>query len=141
MLDLKIIKPNKEIMDNLNVTEDDDIYYVKRLRLVDGKGYSIEESYYVKSIVLYLNQEIVEDSIFNYLLENLNIVPGFTDHFMSLKELDEKESSLLELEVGSPAMLLESIFFLKDGAPFNYSKVLYQQDAQFFVQGYSYLEM
>lgn len=141
MLDLKIIKPNKEIMDNLNVTEDDDIYYVKRLRLVDGKGYSIEESYYVKSIVLYLNQEIVEDSIFNYLLENLNIVPGFTDHFMSLKELDENESSLLELEVGSPAMLLESIFFLKDGAPFNYSKVLYQQDAQFFVQGYSYLEM
>lgn len=141
MLDLKIIKPNKEIMDNLNVTEDDDIYYVKRLRLVDGKGYSIEESYYVKSIVLYLNQEIVEDSIFNHLLENLNIVPGFTDHFMSLKELDEKESSLLELEVGSPAMLLESIFFLKDGAPFNYSKVLYQQDAQFFVQGYSYLEM
>ena len=141
MLDLKIIKPNKEIMDNLNVTEDDDIYYVKRLRLVDGKGYSIEESYYVKSIVLYLNQEIVEDSIFNHLLENLNIVPGFTDHFMSLKDLDEKESSLLELEVGSPAMLLESIFFLKDGAPFNYSKVLYQQDAQFFVQGYSYLEM
>ena len=141
MLDLKIIKPNKEIMDNLNVTEDDDIYYVKRLRLVDGKGYSIEESYYVKSIVLYLNQEIVEDSIFNHLLENLNIVPGFTDHFMSLKELDEKESSLLELEVGSPAMLLESIFFLKDGAPFNYSKVLYQQDAQFFVQGYSYLEI
>lgn len=141
MLDLQVIKPNQEIMDNLNVTKEDDIYYVKRLRSVDGKGYSIEESYYVKSVVLYLSQEIVEDSIFKYLIENLNIAPGFTDHFMTLEVLDKSESDLLGLAVGSPAMLLESIFFLKDGTPFNYSKVLYQQDAQFFVQGYSYLDM
>lgn len=141
MLDLQIIKPNQELMDNLNVDKDDDIYYVKRLRSVNGKGYSIEESYYVKSIVLYLNQEIVEDSIFNYLIESLNIAPGFTDHFMSLKILGKTEADLLKLKEESPAMLLESIFFLKDGTPFNYSKVLYQQDAQFFVQGYSYLDM
>ncbi len=141
MLDLQIIKPDQDIMDNLNVDKDDDIYYVKRLRSVNGKGYSIEESYYVKSVVLYLNQEIVEDSIFKYLLENLNIEPGFTDHFMTLETLNKTESDLLELEDGSPVMLLESIFFLKDGTPFNYSKVLYQQDAQFFVQGYSYLDM
>ena len=141
MLDLKIIKPNREIMDNLNVDEDDDIYYVKRLRSVGKKGFSIEESYYVKSIVFYLNQEIVEDSIFNHLLENLNITPGFTDHFMTLETLTKVEADLLHLEENSPAMLVESIFFLKDGVPFNYSKVLYQQDAQFFVQGYSYLDM
>lgn len=141
MIDLQIIKPNQEIMENLNVDKEDDIYYVKRLRSVEGKGYSIEESYYVKSVVLYLNQEIVEDSIFKYLLENLNIAPGFTDHFMTLETLNKIESDLLGLEEGSPVMLLESIFFLKDGMPFNYSKVLYQQDAQFFVQGYSYLDM
>lgn len=141
MIDLQIIKPTQEIMENLNVDKDDDIYYVKRLRSVEGKGYSIEVSYYVKSVVLYLNQEIIEDSIFKYLLENLNITPGFTDHFMTLETLNKTEADLLELEEGSPVVLLESIFFLKDGTPFNYSKVLYQQEAQFFVQGYSYLDL
>lgn len=141
MLSLQIIKPNQEIMDNLNVDKEDDIYYVKRLRSVNGKGYSIEESYYVKSVVLYLNQEIIEDSIFKYLLENLNITPGFTDHFMTLEILNKKEADLLDLDEGASVTLLESIFFLKDGVPFNYSKVLYHPDAQFFVQGYSYLEM
>lgn len=141
MLDLKIIKPTQEIMDNLNVEEDDDIYYVKRFHTVDGKPYSIEESYYVKSIVLYLNQEIIEESIFRYLLDNLNIAPGFTDHYITLKTLNKTEADLLVLEEGAPTHLLESIFFLKDGVPFDYSKVIYQQDTQFFVQGYSYVDM
>lgn len=141
MLELKIVKPNSEVLANLNAEEDEDIYYVKRLRLVDGKPFSIEKSYYLKSVVPYLNQDIVESSIFEYLINDLKLKPGFTDHFLKLGTLNEEDASFLHLKEAEPAILLESIFFLKNGQPFDYSKVIYHQNAQFFIQGYNYFEM
>lgn len=140
MLDLKVIKPTPEVMANLNVDEDEDIYYVKRLRLIEGRKFSVEESYYLKSVVPYLNKDIVEASIFAYLIDDLKVEPGFTDHFLRVSQLNKESADLLNLEPGDPTVLLESIFFLKNGQPFDYSKVIYHhEESQFFVQGHSYI--
>lgn len=142
MLDLKVIKPTPEVIANLNVEADEDIYYVKRLRSIEGRKFSIEESYYRKKIVPYLNQEIVEDSIFSYLIHDLKINPGFTDHFLRVSTLNKESADLLNLNPGDPTVLLESIFFLKNGEPFDYSKVIYHhEETQFFVQGFSYIDL
>lgn len=142
MLDLQIIKPTPEVLENLNVEEDEDIYYVKRLRLIDEQPFSIEESYYSKSVVPYLNKDIVESSIFDYLTNDLKLNPGFTDHFLCIDSLKEKDALLLNLKDGDPTFLVESIFFLKNGQPFDYSKVLYHyKEAKFFIQGFNYFDM
>lgn len=142
MLDLKVIKPTPEVMVNLNVDENEDVYYVKRLRSIEGRKFSVEESYYLKAVVPYLNQEIVEDSIFAYLINDLKVKPGFTDQFLRVTTLNKENADLLELEPGDPTILLESIFFLKNGQPFDYSKIIYHyEESQFFVQGFSYLDL
>lgn len=142
MLELKVIKPTSEVMANLNVDKDEEIYYVKRLRSIEGRKFSVEESYYLKSVVPYLNQEIVEDSIFAYLINDLKVKPGFTDQFLRVTTLNKENANLLELEPGDPTILLESIFFLKNGQPFDYSKVIYHyEESQFFVQGFNYLDL
>lgn len=140
LLDLKVIKPPREVMSNLNITENEDVYYVKRLRLIEGRKFSIEESYYLKSVVLYLNQQIVEDSIFNYLINDLKIEPGFIDHFLRVSKLNKTSAGLLNLEPGDPTVLLESIFYLKNGQPFDYSVINYHyEESQFFIQGANYI--
>lgn len=136
MLDLKIITPNQEVMKNLNIDEDEEVYYVKRLRAIEGRNFSIEESYYLKSIVPYLNQEIIEGSIFNYLFEHLNVKAGFTDHFLRIKKLNKENATLLNLKPGDPSILLESVYSLKNGTAYDYSKILYHyEESQFFIQG------
>jgi len=136
MLDLRVIKPSFEVSANLDIKEDEDVYYVKRLRSIEGRKFSVEESYYLKEIVPYLNQEIVEDSIFNYLVNDLKIKPGFTDQFLRVSKLNETDAQLLNLSSGDPTIFLESIFYLDNGRPFDYSKVLYHyEETQFFIQG------
>ena len=136
MLDLKVVKPSFEVSANLDINSDEDVYYVKRLRSIEGRKFSVEESYYLKDIVPYLNQEIVEDSIFNYLVNDLKIKPGFTDQFLRVSKLNETDAQLLNLSSGDPTIFLESIFYLDNGRPFDYSKVLYHyEETQFFIQG------
>lgn len=142
MLDLKVIKPTKEVMTNLNIDEEEEVYYVKRLRAIEGRNLSIEESYYLKSVVPYLNQEIVEDSIFNYLFDHLNVKAGFTDHFLRIKKLNKENADLLNLQPGDPSILLESVYSLENGTAFDYSKTLYHyEESQFFIQGQNSIEL
>lgn len=136
MLDLKVIKPTTEVMANLNIDEDEEVYYVRRLRSIEGRKFSVEESYYLKDVVPYLNQDIVEDSIFNYLVNDLKIKPGFTDQFLRVSKLNEADAKLLNLKAGDPTIFLESIFHLENGRAYDYSKVLYHyEETQFFIQG------
>lgn len=96
----------------------------------------MEESYYLKTIVPYLNEEIASQSIFNYLTEDLKINIRFSDLFMRIGKLNQEEAGYLELETHDPSLNIESIYYLSNGRPFNYSLIKYHhEEAQFFVQG------
>lgn len=132
-------KPTQEAALNLNIKQDDDIYYVKRIRFIHGQTLCLEESYYNKSIVTYLNKEIVSESIFHYITEGLGLKIGFSDVFLHVDKLNEEEATYLGLKKGDPKLYMESVFHLTNGQPFDFSKVTYNyEQSQFFNQANSY---
>ncbi|MBO1512629.1 GntR family transcriptional regulator [Metabacillus bambusae] len=140
VIELDVRKPTQEAADNLNITLDDDVYYVKRLRYINGQTLCFEESFYNKAIITYLNKEIVSESIFNYIREGLGLKVGFSDMFLHVDKLNEEEAIYLGLANGSPKFYVESIFHLTNGQPFDFSKVTYNyQQSQFFIQANSHL--
>lgn len=133
-------KPTPEAAENLNIEINEDIYYVKRVRYINGQTLCYEESYYNKSIVTYLNNEIVSHSIFHYIREGLGLKIGFSDLFLHVGQLNEEEAEYLGLEAGLPKLYIESIFHLTNGQPFDYSKISYNyKQSQFVVQANSFL--
>lgn len=108
-------KPTPEAAENLNIGLDEDVYYVKRVRYINGQTLCFEESYYNKSIVTYLNKEIVSHSIFHYIREGLGLKIGFSDLFLHVGQLNEEEAEYLGLEAGLPKLYIESIFHLTNG--------------------------
>ncbi len=133
-------KPTPEAAENLNIEMDEDIYYVKRVRYINGQTLCYEESYYNKSIVTYLNNEILSHSTFHYIREGLGLNIGFSDLFLHVGQLNEEEAKYLELEAGLPKLYIESIFHLTNGQPFDYSKISYNyEQSQFVVQTNSFL--
>ncbi|MDN7243007.1 GntR family transcriptional regulator [Planococcus sp. N028] len=135
VIELDIRKPTKEAALNLNVSVDDDVYYVKRIRYIHGQSLCLEESYFNKSIITYLNNEIITESIFHYITEGLGLNVGFTDMFLHVDKLTEEEADYLGLKKGDPKLYVESIFHLTNGQPFDFSKVTYNYvQSQFFVQ-------
>lgn len=139
IIELDVRKPTKEAALNLNIKQDDDIYYVKRIRFIHGQTLCLEESYYNKSIVTYLNKEIVSESIFHYITEGLGLKIGFSDVFLHVDKLNEEEATYLGLKKGDPKLYMESVFHLTNGQPFDFSKVTYNyEQSQFFIQANSY---
>ncbi|MBM7653877.1 GntR family transcriptional regulator [Neobacillus cucumis] len=138
LIELDVRKPTQEAADSLNIGLSDDVYYVKRVRYINGQTLCFEESYYNKAIITYLNREIVSESIFNYIREGLGLKVGFSDMFLQVGKLNEEEAMYLGLKVDSPKLNVETIFHLTNGQPFDFSKVTYNyEQSQFFIQANS----
>lgn len=138
VIELDVRQPTLDAAENLNIESDDDVYYVKRIRYINGQTLCFEESYYNKSIIPYLNKEIVSESIFHYIRDGLGLKVGFSDLFLHVNKLNEEEAEYLGLEKGDPKFYVESIFHLTNGQPFNFSKITYNyQQSQFFIQSNS----
>ncbi|WP_332695587.1 GntR family transcriptional regulator [Halalkalibacter lacteus] len=139
VIELEVRKPTEEAAVNLNIEQSDDVYYVKRIRNINGQTLCLEESFYNKSIITYLNNEIVSESIFHYIREGLGLKVGFSDMYLQVDQLNAEEAKYLQLEPGLPKLCVESIFHLTNGQPFDFSKVTYNyQQSQFFIQANSY---
>lgn len=140
VIELKVTKPTEEAAINLNIGISNDVYYVKRIRYINGQTLCLEESFYNKSIITYLNNEIVSESIFHYIKEALGLKVGFSDTYLHVDKLNEEEAKYLGLTTGFPKLNVESIFHLTNGNPFNFSKVTYNyEQSQFFIQANSYV--
>lgn len=138
VLDVSLIAPNEEVMRNLNCQPDDQVYHVKRVRYITGQTLCIEESFYKQSIVTYLNEAIVADSIFHYLNQALGIRIGFSDKYLSVGKLQKEAATYLSLKSGDPALFVEELFYLTSGEPFDFSKTTYHYEhSQFFLQSNS----
>ncbi|MGN8844624.1 GntR family transcriptional regulator [Niallia sp. HCP3S3_B10] len=139
IIELEVRKPTEEVSINLNMELNEDVYYVKRIRYINGQTLCLEESWYNKSIITYLNKEIVSESIFHYITEGLGLKVGFSDVYLQVDKLNEEEAAFLGLEKDAPKLLVESIFHLTNGQPFDFSKVTYNyQQSQFFIQANSH---
>ncbi|MEE6133624.1 GntR family transcriptional regulator [Priestia aryabhattai] len=140
VLELEVRKPTQEVALNLNIDVEEDVYYIKRIRYINGQALCLEESFYNKNIVTYLNKEIVSESIFNYLQEALGLRIGFSDLYVHVGKLTEEVAHHLKLYKDDPAMSIETVFHLANGQPFDFSKVTYNyQQSQFFIQATTHI--
>ncbi|MCM2676300.1 GntR family transcriptional regulator [Alkalicoccobacillus plakortidis] len=139
VIELDIRKPTQEAAESLNIDLDEDVYYVKRVRYINGQTLCLEESYYNKSIVTYLNNEIATNSIFDYISEALGHKIGFSDMYLHVNSLTKVEAEYLGLQEGEPKLFVETIFHLNNAQPFDFSRVTYNyQQSQFFFQSTGY---
>ncbi len=135
VLSFELIPCPEAVAENLGCTTGDMVYFIKRIRYIDGQIMCLEESYYRQTIVPYLNREIVEQSIFEYLETALGLNIGFSDMYMHVGKLPDAIATHLELTVGDPALTVETIFHLTNGRPFDYSVITYHYEhSQFVVQ-------
>ncbi|MEQ7805391.1 GntR family transcriptional regulator [Priestia megaterium] len=140
VIELDVRKPTQEAALNLNIEDNSDVYYVKRVRYINGQTLCLEESFYNKSIVTYLNNEIVSQSIFHYIKEGLGLKIGFSDLYLHVGKLNEEEAKYLGLKEGDPKLFIETLFHLANGQPFDFSKVTYNyEQSQFFLQATSHV--
>lgn len=123
LLSFKVVPANKEIQQDLFLSEGDFVYEIQRLRLFDDQPFMIETGYIPIKIAPELTREIVEKSIFNYVEDTIN--KSVTRSFLSIlaSPSNEQDQELLNLKPTEPVGVMEGIFFLDDGTPFEVSNM------------------
>lgn len=110
MLKVSKEKANPLIASQLNISPDDDIILVRRLRYANGIPISIQASHipytYCPGIEQFLKDNV---SIYKILREEFNIDLVKTKQHMRVVFSNEEESKLLKIQSESPCLLLEEV--------------------------------
>lgn len=121
IIEFKEINSDETISKIMKCDLNTPLYYLKRLRIVEGQRWVIEYSYYNRTYVPYLNREILEGSIYNYVREGLNKQIGYIDRVIEADFLSKEDAALLGLNEGDPALISKNVSMLKSGEIFDYS--------------------
>ncbi|OAV84590.1 hypothetical protein PTTG_31169, partial [Puccinia triticina 1-1 BBBD Race 1] len=115
-------KADEEVAERMKCPVGTPVYYVKRLRLVDDHPFSIEASYFRKNLVMYLDENIVQKSIYTYLRNDQNLSIGFADRVIYADYLNSNDAELLGLKENDPSLLVDNTVYLTNGKIFDVSR-------------------
>lgn len=116
-----IVFPSKELQSLLMIEENDPVYHIKRLRIIDNKPYILENTYFVAGLVQQLTEETIYASIYEYIQQTLGLKIGGA--YRKIHADLPNELDLLELNCteGTPVLEVEQVVYLTNGTPFEYS--------------------
>ncbi|PWF99849.1 GntR family transcriptional regulator [Levilactobacillus bambusae] len=122
LLAFNVVSATPDLQQELFLDAGDFVYEIKRLRLFDDQPFMIETGYIPIKIVPDLTAQIVSGSIFNYLETQGKTA---TKSFMTIKAApsNAEDQDLLRLKPTEPVGIMEGIFFLDDGTPFEVSNM------------------
>ncbi len=118
----------REVAKFLHCKVDEPVYYIKRLRWSKKSLLSLEEAYYLRKVVPYLNEKICSHSIFKFITQNYNIEIVNADEYVKIHYLTPEEAKQSGRSTNEATLKIEEINYLKNERPFNYSKTCYFQN-------------
>ncbi|MDF7639221.1 GntR family transcriptional regulator [Lactobacillus sp. ESL0791] len=123
LLDFKVVKASSEIAQDLFLAENDFVYQFKRLRFLDKQPFLIERGYLPIKIVPELKADNLKESLFNYLEDTQNKVVTKAFLNITVAPSSTEDQDKMQLASTEPVGVMEGIFFLDDGTPFEVSNM------------------
>ncbi|MPM83010.1 Mannosyl-D-glycerate transport/metabolism system repressor MngR [bioreactor metagenome] len=116
-LSLKQCHPDNYVRSRLpEVSAEQDLWYLKRLRYVNRLAVLYEESYWFKDLCKDLDEQIVLGSMCEYL-EKLGIyIAKAQNEYIAIKA-DETIAGLLEVPLDFPILLTKAVYLTSDQQP------------------------
>jgi len=118
---------------NLEIEVGAPVIWIERLRSVDGEPRILVSSYVPYELCPGLEHlDLTDKSIFVIMEEQygLQIARGRRDFEAVIA--DEREAELIGIEVGAPLMLVDSVSYLADGRPVEFSHAVHRGDRSRF---------
>ena len=121
LLDFKIITADKLVAESLKIEEDDFVYFIKRVRSVDGEAVVIEETYMPLYLFPAIKKSDVEKSIYDYIEDKANLKIQSSHSVVRARKSEELDWEYLKLKSDEPVIEVERIGYLDNGKVFEYS--------------------
>lgn len=133
LINLIIIQGQEDIMQLFETNDKADFYKVERTRCIDGENIEYEVSYFDRQIVPYLNKNIAQNSIYQYLENELKLPISYSRREISFRYANKEELQYMDLDDFKMVVEVKSKTYLSDGTLFQYGSISYRPDKITFV--------
>lgn len=112
---------DKKLAEKLQIKEQDPVYNILRLRIVDNKPYVLERTYMSVQLISGITEEILLNSVYDYIENTLGLKIASANKTLRASISTEEDQKFLNLKPVEPIFEVEQIAYLDDGTPFEYS--------------------
>lgn len=113
--------PNPEVQEALELDENQPVYEILRLRVVEGKPYGLEHTFLVASTFPNLDKKVFDGSFYRYLQQNMGLTIGGANRSISAEKPDKNDQKYLQSAPDDPVLQVKQTVYLDDGQPFEMS--------------------
>ncbi|MGG1574688.1 trehalose operon repressor [Fictibacillus sp. NRS-1165] len=125
--------PDRFLQHELNITKNDMVWKVARIREIDGEKIILDKDIFNEKFVPGLTKEICEDSIFEYIEDELGLKISFAKKEIVVEEPTEEDQRLLTLEGFHNVVVVKNHVYLDDASLLQYTESRHRPDKFRFV--------
>ena len=139
VLEFKMLQAseNEEIAKIFQLEADALVYYFVRLRSANNIPIAITRTYLSGEVVKDLPQQTLEQSLYDYLKNELGIIPQCDDYQLRARNATKLEKQWLET-ADVPILEVRHISYTQSGIPFEYNESSYLGSKFFYVSSSTY---
>ncbi|MGX4686975.1 GntR family transcriptional regulator, LSA1692 subfamily [Vagococcus sp. JNUCC 83] len=126
----KVNELDKKIREKLELEQTDTVYELVRCRSLDNEPMTVEKIYISEKYVDGLAKEDFKESLFKLIEQKVEI--AYSHQEVEAILVDEEMSTLLDIPVGNPLLLVNSITFSINATPILYDISYYRADRYTF---------
>jgi len=131
--ELTVGKPDNYIKQQLQLTSKEQVWKVVRTREMGGENIILDRDFISRKFVPELTKEICEDSIYEYVENELNLSIGFAKKEITVVEPTEEDQELLDLDGFNNVVVIKNYVYLDNASLFQYTESRHRPDKFRFV--------
>ncbi|HDR2703387.1 TPA: GntR family transcriptional regulator [Enterobacter roggenkampii] len=124
----EVLKTDAKLAEKLNLSHDDKVWHVKRVRFIKQKPVNLEETWMPLALFPDLTWEVMENSKYHYVEQIKKLVIDRSEQELVPIMPSEEAIAALSLDPAKPILEKVSRGFLKDGRVFEYSRNVFNTD-------------
>ncbi|SCZ06028.1 transcriptional regulator, GntR family [Paenibacillus polysaccharolyticus] len=109
------------------------VWQINRVRIVDGEHVILDKDYISQRLIPGLNQEICNDSIYEYIEQKLGLSISYAKKEILVEEPTAEDRELLDLDGFHNVVVVRSQVYLEDTSQFQYTESRHRPDKFTFV--------
>lgn len=128
VLDFNVRFPDEEEAAQLSISQEEPVYAIARLRILDDKPYSLEHTIIPIKLVPNITTEVLSQSLYDYMQHELGIVFGDNRQTVRAVKPNQEDQTHLDCRADDPVLEVIKVMFLEKGTPVEYSVVHHRYD-------------
>ncbi|MBB5174641.1 trehalose operon repressor [Texcoconibacillus texcoconensis] len=130
---LDVTHPSDELMSKLDLEPSDEVWRVFRIREIDDEKVILDKDFIKRDYVETLTREVCENSIYEYIENELGMLISFAKKEIIVEEPSEEDREHLDLEGFSNIVVVKNFVYLEDASLFQYTESRHRPDKFRFV--------